>query len=124
MNRIQVKNMVKITIPDTCEISPKSQIGSDCLLGDGTVIAEKSSIKRSIIGNHVNIGKHCKVTNCVIMDYVVIEDGVKLDNCILCRGARISQRCELKDSEVAGQYKVPADTHAKNEHLIPFMVDQ
>jgi translation initiation factor eIF-2B subunit gamma len=63
------------TIPETSTIDPKTQVGSDSLIGDGVSILERCSIKRSVIGNHVKIGKNCKISNSIIMDYVVIEDG-------------------------------------------------
>lgn len=55
------------------------------------------------------------------MDYVVIEEGVKLENTIVCKGAKISAKCELRDCEVAGAFIVPPRTHAKGEPLTNFM---
>lgn len=49
---------------------------------------------------------------------------VKLDNTIVCKGAKVSTKSELKDCEVAAEYVVAPETHAKGEHLIKFMVDE
>jgi translation initiation factor eIF-2B subunit gamma len=89
------------------------------------VILEKSSIKRSVIGNHVKVGKHCKITNSIIMDYVIIEDGyskylcrVKLDSCVIGYASKVSHNSKLKDCEVAGKYVVPVDTESKGEQFV------
>ncbi|KAJ3328577.1 hypothetical protein HDU91_004072 [Kappamyces sp. JEL0680] len=115
-----IKNSVAFK-PETSEVAQGTQVGTDSLLGESTVVAAKTSVKRTVVGNHVKIGKHCKIINCVIMDYAIIEDGVKLESSIVCRGAKVSARSELKDCEVAGQFVVPPDTHAKGEQLIKFM---
>ena len=56
------------------DIHPKTQLAQDCLIGEGTKINERCSIKKSIVGSHCQIGKEVKISNCIIMDYVVIED--------------------------------------------------
>lgn len=60
--------------PDT-GIDPKAQVGPDSIVGHGSQIGEKTSVKRSVIGQHCHIGKNVKIANCVIMDYVTVEDG-------------------------------------------------
>lgn len=61
------------------------------MVGDGTSIGARCSIKKSIIGRHCNIGNNVKIINSVIMDYVTIKDGyltyiithkIKLNKCI------------------------------------------
>lgn len=61
-------------VAETAEVTQKSQVGSDSLVGEYTKIAEKSSVKRSIIGAHCVIGKNVKIANSIIMDHVVLED--------------------------------------------------
>ncbi|KAJ3314863.1 hypothetical protein HDV04_005284 [Boothiomyces sp. JEL0838] len=117
INRTLAKNTPS-TVPQATEISPKTQVGSDSLIGESTRIDERCSVKRSVIGNHVKIGKNCKISNSVIMDYVNIEDGVKLDNCVVCQSAKILTKSELKDCEVSGKYVVDKETRAKGEHLV------
>ena len=94
------------------------------MVGEGTVIGERCSVKKSIIGNHCVIGKNIKITNSIIMDYVTIEDGTKLEGVIIGQRAKISSRCQLKDCEVAGGVVVAAEgfsinlVHAKGESLV------
>lgn len=54
---------------------PLLQIGADCLVGDSSVIGEKVSIKRSVIGRHCSVGEKIKIVNSVILDHVNIGDG-------------------------------------------------
>ena len=51
------------------------QVGQDSMVGEGSTIGEKVSVKRSIIGKHCTIGDKVKILNCVIMDHVNIKDG-------------------------------------------------
>ncbi|KAJ2998907.1 hypothetical protein HDV02_003882 [Globomyces sp. JEL0801] len=123
INKTVVKNL-QAPVPTTAEINPKTQIGSDCLVGDGSKIGERCSIKRSVLGNHVQIGKNCKITNSIIMDYACIEDGVKLDSCVICKSGKVSTGSELKDCEVGGKFIVAKDTRAKSEQLVQDMGDE
>jgi translation initiation factor eIF-2B subunit gamma len=59
INRAMIKNAANIK-PETTEVAPGSQVGNDSLLGESSSVAAKTSVKRSVIGNHVKIGKHCK----------------------------------------------------------------
>lgn len=100
-------------VPSTSTVDSKTQVGSDSLVGDGCVIQERCSIKRSVIGNHVSIGANCKISNSIIMDYVTIEDGysiltsVKLDSCVVCDGAKVGSKTALKECEISGHFLVP-----------------
>ena len=74
MNRQMNKDFNGLRIAATAEISPNAQIGPDSIVGKGTKVNERCSIKKSVVGMHCTIGKTVKLTNCVIMDYVTIED--------------------------------------------------
>jgi translation initiation factor eIF-2B subunit gamma len=56
-------------------IDQKAQISSDSILGDFTQVDERTTIKKSVIGNHCIIGKMAKIVGCVLFDHCVIEDG-------------------------------------------------
>lgn len=71
------------------------------IVGYGTQIGEKTSVKKSIVGEHCVIGKNVKITNSVIMDHVTIEDGSKLEGVIVCNNSNLRENCSLKDSEVS-----------------------
>ncbi|MFS2022040.1 hypothetical protein ACEN88_36465 [Massilia sp. CT11-108] len=44
------------------------------MIGQGSRVGEKASIKKCIIGRHCVIGKGAKLTGCVLWDFVVVEE--------------------------------------------------
>ncbi|KAG2186470.1 hypothetical protein INT44_002692 [Umbelopsis vinacea] len=121
MNRLASKQGLSIRrVPETAEVTAKSQIGNDSLVGEYTKIAEKSSVKRSIIGAHCVIGKNVKIANSIIMDHVVLEDFVKLDGCIVCNNAKVLEGSSLTKCEVAGGYIVEQKTEENGQKLVGF----
>ncbi|RKO97343.1 hypothetical protein CXG81DRAFT_15963 [Caulochytrium protostelioides] len=100
--------------------STKSPLPPDVLVGDGTKIAERTRIKRSVIGHHCVIGKNVRMANTVLMDYCVIGDNVRLENCVVCNSGRVMDDAHLRDCRVAVQYVVEAHTEAKNESFVDF----
>lgn len=52
-----------------------SQMGSDSYIGAMCQIADKTSIKRSTIGNSTTVKEKVKVANSIIMHGVTIEEG-------------------------------------------------
>lgn len=51
------------------------QVGPDSMVGSGSSIGEKVSIKKSTIGQHCVIKDRVKITNSVVMDHVTIHEG-------------------------------------------------
>ncbi|PVU91369.1 hypothetical protein BB561_004436 [Smittium simulii] len=104
-------------IGSLAEISNKSQITSDSMVGISTKIMDRCQIKKSVIGAHCSIGNNVKLTNCVIHDYVVIQDNVKLESTVVCRQAKIGAKSQLKDCEIGPQASVQPNTNAKTEQF-------
>ncbi|OZJ04250.1 hypothetical protein BZG36_02484 [Bifiguratus adelaidae] len=121
INRYLTRPASTITrIASSAEISNRTQVGNDSIVGASTKIDERTSVKRSAVGAHCTIGKNVKITNCIIMDNVVVEDNAKLDGCVICNNANIMERAHLKDCEVSGGYIVDKDFHVKGEKLVAF----
>ena len=99
----------------SANIHPKSQLGTDCLIGDNSVVEEKCSIKRSIIGANVKIGNGCKIINCIIMDQVIVEANCKLEGVIIAYRSTIGEKCTLKDCDVGCSVTVERETNAKGD---------
>lgn len=59
-------------------ISPNSTIKStqivECAVGDGTVIAEKTSLKNSVLGRNCQVIEKVRISDSVLMNGVVIEE--------------------------------------------------
>ncbi|KAI9496112.1 nucleotide-diphospho-sugar transferase [Zychaea mexicana] len=121
LNRHETKQGASITrIPSSAEVAPKTQVGSDSIIGEHTKIDERSSIKKSCVGAHCVIGKNVKIANSVIMDHVVIADNAKVDGCVICNNAKVLEKAVLKDCDVAGEYVVEKDSQVKGEKLVAF----
>lgn len=84
---------------------------------DGGFLDERSTVKRSILGLNVRIGKNCKITGCTLMDGCSVGDGAKLENCILCMRSQIGERATLKECIVGANYRVPDRAEKKGEEL-------
>ena len=74
---------------ETVVVAPKSMVGTGCMLGAGTRLGEKSTLKRSVVGARCVIGSHVKLLNSVVLDDVQIDDNSVVQNCILCSGSHI-----------------------------------
>lgn len=99
----------------SAEISPRSQVGNDSLFGESSRLGERSSVKKSVVGNNCSLGSNVKVVNCIVMDGAVIEDGCKLDGCIVGPTALIREKCQLKDCDVAGAFELEKEHTGKGE---------
>lgn len=55
-------------------ISATAQISPDSLLGEGTKVGDRASIKKCVVGRHCNIGRGAKLTGCVLWDFVTVEE--------------------------------------------------
>ncbi|XP_076353550.1 eukaryotic translation initiation factor 2B subunit gamma [Tachypleus tridentatus] len=96
----------------------KSQGGDDSMVGEGTNIADKVTIKRSIIGNHCQLKEKVRLFNCVVMDHVTVEEGSTLQSCILCSNAFVGKGSELKDCIVGHQQRVIDSSKLNNDVIL------
>ncbi|WWC67781.1 uncharacterized protein I206_101693 [Kwoniella pini CBS 10737] len=102
----------------TPAISPQSQISPDSLIGEGTRVAERASIKKCIIGRHCNIGKGAKLTGCVLWDFVTIEENARIENTIICSNSRIGEKSQIKDCEFGTGFESKPGAILKGEKLV------
>jgi hypothetical protein len=85
--------------PASDEIAATAQISPDSLVGEGSRVADRASIKKCVVGRHCNIGKGAKLTGCVLWDWVTVEDNARIENAILCGNVRIGEKANIKDCE-------------------------
>ncbi|GFP94248.1 translation initiation factor eif-2b subunit gamma [Phtheirospermum japonicum] len=57
---------------------PALKVGPQCMLGEGSEMGDKCSVKKSVIGRHCRIGSNVKIVNSVVMNYVTIGDGCSI----------------------------------------------
>uniref|UniRef100_A0A0D6QX99 Translation initiation factor eIF2B subunit gamma n=1 Tax=Araucaria cunninghamii TaxID=56994 RepID=A0A0D6QX99_ARACU len=95
----------------------KTTIGPYCMLGDGSQMGDKCSVKRSIVGRHCRIGSNVKIVNSVVMNHVTIEDGCLIQGSIVCSNVQLLERATLKDCQVGAGYIVASGTEHRGEAL-------
>jgi len=105
-------------IHDSAVVDPKTQVGPECVVGEGTTIGEKCSIKKSNIGKHCKIGNNSKIANSIVMDHVIIQDNCSIQNSVLCSNVHMANNCSVKDCQVGLSYSFEAKASFKNESLI------
>lgn len=93
-------------IHSTAKLGYKSTVGPHCMLGEGSEMIDKCSIKRSVVGRHCRIGSGVKIMNSVVMDYVTLEDGCQIQGSVICSNAHVQERTILKDCQVGPAFSV------------------
>lgn len=61
-------------IHPTSDVKSK-QMDEESVVGDQTMISDKTSIKCSIMGAHCKIENKVRLTNCIIMNNVIVKEG-------------------------------------------------
>ena len=99
------------------ELAPKSQVGPGCIVGYAARLAERSSVKRSVLGRRCKLGGGAKVVNSVLHEDVVLEEGAAVQGCVVGRGASVGVRANLRDCQVAPGAVVAAGSEHRSESL-------
>lgn len=98
-------------------LGTKTTVGPHCMLGEGSQMGDKCSVKRSVIGRHCRIGSNVKVANSVIMNHVTIADGCSIQGSVICSNVQLQERVVLKDCQVGAGFVVTAGSECKGEAL-------
>ncbi|XP_058107378.1 uncharacterized protein LOC131250961 isoform X5 [Magnolia sinica] len=92
-------------------------VGPHCMLGEGSQLGDKCSVKRSAIGRHCRIGSNVKIVNSVVMNHVTIEDGCLVQGSVVCSNVHLQDHVVLKDCQVGAGFVVTAGSDHKSESL-------
>eukprot|EP00126_Sphaerothecum_destruens_P009114 Sdes_comp20428_c0_seq3m14558 len=107
------------SISESCEIGTKSSVGKEeCLVGFGTRIGDRCSIKKSIVGKHCVIGNNVSLSNCILMDHVHIEDNCKLVGSILCHSVYVPARVQMNGCQVETKCTLQGEQVYQNEIVV------
>eukprot|EP00897_Mesotaenium_endlicherianum_P009543 jgi/Mesen1/8617/ME000050S08030 len=102
---------------ESAQLGAKSTVGPHCMVGEGTAMGDKCSVKKSLVGRHCRIGSGVKVINSVVMDHVVIGDGCLVQNSVLSNATHMLKDSILKDCHVGAGYSVAERAEHKGEAL-------
>ncbi|CAK9437143.1 uncharacterized protein LODBEIA_P15510 [Lodderomyces beijingensis] len=95
-----------------------AHVGNDSMVGEQTVLGEKTNVKKSVIGANCIIGKKVRLNACLLLDRVKIEDDVQLDNCIIGCDVIIGSKSRLTNCQVESTNEVIAGTQSKGDTLL------
>ncbi|KAI3450088.1 hypothetical protein Pfo_006753 [Paulownia fortunei] len=98
-------------------VGSKTTVGPQCMLGEGSQMGDKCSVKKSVIGRHCRIGSNVKIVNSVVMNHVTIGDGCSIQGSIICSNVQLQERAVLKDCQVGAGFVVTAGSEYKGESL-------
>ncbi|XP_047179159.1 translation initiation factor eIF-2B subunit gamma isoform X3 [Vigna umbellata] len=104
-------------IHPSAELGAKTTVGPHCMLGEGSQMGDKCSVKRSVIGRHCRIGANVKVVNSVVMNHVSIGDCCSIQGSVICSNVQLQERAVVKDCQVGAGYVVTAGSECKGEVL-------
>ncbi|XP_064625401.1 translation initiation factor eIF2B subunit gamma-like [Lineus longissimus] len=105
------------SVHPTATVQSRSQVGSECLIGENVTVAEKATVKKSNIARYSSIGEKVKITNSVVMDHVTIAEGCSIQGSIICDHVHIDEKGEIKDCIVGSGQKISAMGKFTNEVL-------
>jgi translation initiation factor eIF-2B subunit gamma len=95
----------------------KCVVGAACLVGENGVLGDKSSIKRSVLGNGVRVGANSKVVNSILMDGVEIGENCSVQNSLLAAGVTLKDRASVKDCQIGPGFVLGQGIDVKGEIL-------
>ncbi|XP_048395970.1 translation initiation factor eIF-2B subunit gamma isoform X3 [Stegostoma tigrinum] len=105
-------------IHPSAQIADRYMVGTDSMIGYMTKVAEKTSIKRSIIGASCTIKEKVKIANSIIMHNVTIEEGCCIQGSVICSRAVIEKGADVKDCLVGSTLRVDAKSKHVNEVIV------
>ncbi|XP_023530393.1 translation initiation factor eIF-2B subunit gamma-like isoform X2 [Cucurbita pepo subsp. pepo] len=104
-------------IHPSAQLGSKTTVGPHCMLGEGSQMGDKCSVKRSVIGRHCRIGSNVKIANSIVMDHVTIGDGCSIQGSVICSNVQLQERAVLRDCQVGAGFVVTAACEYKGEAL-------
>ncbi|XP_028988207.1 translation initiation factor eIF-2B subunit gamma [Betta splendens] len=117
-NRLAPKLFEEPVVHPSAVISERCQMGSDSIIGALCQVADKTSIKRSTIGNSTAIKEKVKVTNSIIMHGVTIEEGCNIQGSVICSNAVIGRGADLKYCLVGNGQRIEPEAERTNEVIV------
>ncbi|MEQ2182465.1 Eukaryotic translation initiation factor 2B, subunit 3 gamma, 58kDa, partial [Goodea atripinnis] len=117
-NRQAPKLFEEPPVHPSASVSERCQVGSDSIIGPQCQIADKTSIKRSTIGNSSTVKEKVKVTNSIVMHGVTIEEGCNIQGSVICSNAIIGRGADLKYCLVGNGQRIEPEVERTNEVIV------
>uniref|UniRef100_A0A3P9KWD7 Translation initiation factor eIF2B subunit gamma n=1 Tax=Oryzias latipes TaxID=8090 RepID=A0A3P9KWD7_ORYLA len=117
-NRLAPKLFEEPAVHPSSVISERCQMGSDSIIGALCQVADKTSIKRSTIGNSTTVKEKVKIANSIIMHGVTIEEGCNIQGSVICSNAVIGRGADLKYCLVGSGQWIEPEAERTNEVIV------
>lgn len=105
-------------LPEKChpnsEVKTK-QIDDASIVGEKSVVSEKTSIKTTFIGANCTVENKVRLTNCLLMNNVTIKEGCVLESCVVYTGATVESGCSLQYCVVGPHHSLTASTTGNHQ---------
>ena len=88
---------------ESVQLGSKATVSAGCIVGKGSILGDKCSVKRSIIGSTCKLGNNVKIMSSIVMDDVIVEEGSHIQNSIICSGSHLKVRKLLHTHQTDGQ---------------------
>lgn len=79
-----------VMLARSCVINPRSVIGQETSIGDGTVVTN------SVLGRRCQIGKDVVLEGAYLWDGAVVGDGTEIRQAIVANGASVGNGCKVE----------------------------
>lgn len=79
-------------VHESVQLGSKATVSAGCIVGKGSILGDRCSVKRSIIGSTCKLGNSVKIVSSIVMDDVIIEDGSHIQNSIICSESHLQVR--------------------------------
>lgn len=76
-------------VHETVQLGSKATVSAGCIVGKGSVLGDKCSVKRSVIGATCKLGNNVKIVSSIVMDDVIVEEGSHIQNSIICSSCHL-----------------------------------
>ena len=95
--------LVKCKFDNFCSEIEGVKINSPCFFGENVKVGAGTVIDSgSVIESNTNIGKNCKLRDCIIGNGAFLSDKVKCSGCIICENAVMEQGSAAYENSVLG----------------------
>lgn len=99
--------LVRCSFDNRCADIDGVKINRPCFVGENVKIGKGTLIESgTVIESNVNIGKNCKLRDCIIGDGAFLSDKVKCNGGIICENAVMEQGTAVYENSVLGSGSV------------------
>lgn len=88
-------------VGEGCRVAPDAALGSLVVLGDGTTVASRASVQRSVLHEGVSVGKDATVEESVLGAGAEIGDGAVVRKfSVVAAGARVAPGAQVQGARI------------------------